>query len=208
MHRLRLATATFAVALISACGALATLGAGAASASDFVVPFTNWQVSGTLRLAKLGQTVAFPAGSTFNGSADLSTGSISGNVFVPPFTSTIRILGIPTQVSQRIVQATPVSGSVSLGSGGTVTIKSSTSDTIYLTSVGLGPFTIPTTCRTSSPVLFSLNYTGPLTLSTGFHFTGTTTIPHLTGCGLLGPVLSLLLSGPGNAYSLSIAPPA
>ena len=33
-------------------------------------------------------------------------------------------------------------------------------------------------------------------------------LPALTGCGLLGPVLSLLLSGPGNPYSLSIAPRA
>ena len=175
--------------------------------ADTVVPFNNWRVSGTLRLARLHQTIAFPSGGTFNGAADLTTGTLGGNVFIPPFTSTIRVFGIPTQVSQRIQQATAVAGTVTVGTGGNVTISASTSDIINLTSVGLGPITIPTTCHTSAPVVFTLHYSGPLTLSTGFTFTGTTTIPSLTGCGLLGPVLSLLLSGPGNPYTLSIAPP-
>ena len=39
-------------------------------------------------------------------------------------------------------------------------------------------------------------------------FDGTTTIPHLTGCGLLGPTLGTLLSGPGNAYHVTLAPPS
>ena len=39
-------------------------------------------------------------------------------------------------------------------------------------------------------------------------FNGTTTIPRLTECGLLGPTLGTLLSGPGNAYHLELAPPS
>jgi hypothetical protein len=199
--RVRLAVAACAVSL-------AALVASSAQAADFVVPFTNWQVGGTLTLAKLRQNVQFPAGSTFNGTADLTTGQLSGNVFVPPFTSTIRVLGIPTQVREQVVQANPVTGTVALGSGGTVSINSTTADNIYLRSVGVGLIQIPTTCHTSSPVRFTLNYNGPLTLTTGFSFSGVTTIPSLTGCGLLGPTLSALLSGPGNAYTLTIKPPA
>ena len=201
MKRIRLA---FALGVVGAFAASVT----SAQAADFVVPFTNWQVGGTLNLAKLHQNIQFPAGSTFNGSADVTTGQLSGNVFIPPFTSTIRVLGIPTQVSEQIVQATPVTGSVALGAGGSVTIKSSTSDNIYLRSVGLSILQIPTTCHTSSPVGLNLDYTGPLNLTTGFQFSGATTIPDLTGCGLLGPVLSSLLSGPGNQYTITLKPPA
>jgi hypothetical protein len=34
------------------------------------------------------------------------------------------------------------------------------------------------------------------------------TLPDGTGCGLLGPTLGTLLSGPGNAYHLELAPPS
>lgn len=183
-------------------------GVAQARAADLVVPFTNWQVGGSLTLAKLRQQVQFPAGSTFNGSADLTTGQLSGNVSVPPFTSTIRVLGIPTQVSEQIKQATPVTGTVALGSGGSVSVKSTTSDNIYLRSVGVGLIQIPTTCHTSSPVQLTLDYSGPLNLTQGFAFAGATTIPPLSGCGLVGPTLSLLLSGPGNQYALTLKPPA
>jgi hypothetical protein len=205
--RVRLAVAACAAG--AACAvSLGALFASSAQAADFVVPFTNWQVGGTLTLAKLRQNVQFPGGSTFNGTADLTTGQLSGNVAVPPFTSTIRVLGIPTQVSEQIKQADPVTGTVTPGSGGTVSISSTTADNIYLRSVGVGLIQIPTSCHTSSPVRFALNYNGPLNLASGFSFSGSTTIPSLTGCGLLGPTLSALLSGPGNGYTLTLKPPA
>jgi hypothetical protein len=54
--------------------------------------------------------------------------------------------------------------------------------------------------------VLTLNYDGPLAFPLAFD--GTTTIPHLTGCGLLGPTLGVLLSGPGNAYHVTLAPPS
>lgn len=200
-RRIRIAAALCVGAVTAAC-------AGSAQAADFVVPFDNWQVGGTLTLAKLHQNISFPSGSTFNGSADLTTDQLTGNVSIPTFTSTIRVLGIPTQVTQQIVPAGPATGTITLGSGGTVTIAGTSADTIYLRSLGIGPISIPTTCHTASPVVFALNYTGPLNLSAGFTFSGRTTIPQLAGCGLVGPLLSSLLSGPNNAYSLSLSPPA
>jgi len=199
-RRIRIAAA-LCVATVAAC-------AGTAQAADFVVPFNNWRVGGTLTLAKLQQNVSFPAGSTFNGSADLTTGQLTGTVSIPTFTSTIRVLGIPIQVTQQIVPTGPATGTITIGSGGTATIAGSSSDTIYLRSLGIGLLSIPTTCHTAAPVVFGLNYTGPLSLSTGFTFSGTTTIPRLTGCGLISPVLSTLLSGPGNAYTLTLSPPS
>jgi hypothetical protein len=196
----------FVVALSMGAGLLFC--ASQAQAADATLPFTNWQLNGSLTLAKLRQAVPFPSGSTFNGSADLTTDTLSGNVFVPPFTSAVTVFGIPTKVALDIQQASPVSGSVVLGTGGTVTIKSSASDNLSLESLGLGPIRIPAGCHTSKPLALTLDYSGPLNLTTGFSFSGTTTIPPLTGCGILGPVLSTLLSGPGNTYSFTLTPPA
>ena len=48
----------------------------------------------------------------------------------------------------------------------------------------------------------------PLDLVNGFAFSGATTIPRLTGCGLTTPLLTLLMSGPGNAFAVRISPPS
>jgi hypothetical protein len=185
------------------CAAL--VAAGPASA-DAVVPLQNYAVGGTLGLAKLGQNVTLPAGSAFNGSADITTGQLTGHVSVPTFTATIRVLGIPTQATLQLVEAQPAQGTFTLNADGTVTVDSSTSSTIYIRRLGLGLISVPSTCHTSAPVVLNLTSTG--TLAGGFAFDGTTTIPPLTGCGPLGPTLSLLLSGPGNPYHITLAPPA
>jgi hypothetical protein len=64
---------------------------------------------------------------------------------------------------------------------------------------------VPTTCRTAEPIVLTMNYDGPLAFPLAFD--GTTTIPRLTGCGLLGPTLGALLSGPDNPYHLTLGPP-
>ena len=79
--------------------------------------------------------------------------------------------------------------------GGSLTVK----------KLRLGLLSVPTTCRTSEPIQLTLNYDGPLAYP--LNFNGTTTIPSLTGCGLLGPTLGTLLSGPGNAYHVTLGPP-
>jgi hypothetical protein len=177
-----------------------------AAAADVVLPFTNYEVGGTLSLAKLRQSIALPAGSTFNGAANLTTSQLSGNVFIPQFTSTIKVLGIPTQVTTQLAQAEPVNGSVTLNPDFSVAVHARTSAILKIRTLGVGPFRIPTTCRTADPVVLRLDYEGPLTGT--LTFDGTTTIPRLTGCGVLGPALGLLLSGPGNAYHLTLSPPA
>ena len=53
-----------------------------------------------------------------------------------------------------------------------------------------------------------LHYSGPPDFVNGFVFAGTTTIPRLTGCGLTTPLLTALMSRPGNPFSVRIAPPS
>lgn len=84
-----------------------------------------------------------------------------------------------------------------------------------ITFVKLLGLSIPTGCATAEPLALSL--AGTLTreelLHTGWSFTGSATLPQfkceggLLG-GLFGLVLTGLLSGPENAYSLSIKAPS
>ena len=82
--------------------------------------------------------------------------------------------------------------------------------TINIVSAGELGIHIPLGCRTSSPVTFPLNFDGPVSgLGAGaVTFSGTTTFPSLTGCGIIGPALSLLFSGGGNTYTFTVSPPA
>jgi hypothetical protein len=202
MPRLRKTLLGTAVALLAACA----VSLPAASAADFVVPLTNYQVGGSLTLAKLNQSINLPPGSTFNGSANLTSQQISGHVSIPEFTSTIRVLGIPTRVTTRLDEAQPLQGSVVVDPDRTLHVRASTSAILRIRKLSIGLLSVPTTCRTASPVVLATNFDGPFSLSLAFD--GTTTIPPLTGCGLLGPTLGLLLSGPGNAYHLTLSPPA
>jgi hypothetical protein len=161
-------------------------------------------VGGTLTVKKLHQSITLPPGSTFHGSANLTTNQLQGDVFIPEFTSTIRVLGIPTRVTTKLEQAQPVQGTIALD-GANVSIRSTTSAILHIEKLRLGLLSVPTACRTAEPIELTLNYDGPLVFPLAFD--GETTIPRLTGCGLLGPTLGTLLSGPGNPYHLTLSPP-
>lgn len=201
MSRVRRAVLGTAVALLAA-GAVSV---PAASAADVVLPFTNYKVGGSLTVKKLDQSITLPDGSTFNGSANLTTQQLSGHVSIPEFTSTIRVLGIPTQVTTKLDEAQGAQGTIALDETG-VHIRSTTSAILRIKKLRLGLLSVPTTCRTADPIELTLNYDGPLSYPLAFD--GTTTISSLTGCGLLGPTLGALLSGPGNAYHVTLAPPS
>jgi hypothetical protein len=200
MPRLRKVALGTAAALLAACA----VSLPTASAQDVVLPFEDYRVGGTLTLKKLQQDIHLPEGSTFNGSANLTTGQLTGDVFVPEFTSTVRVLGVPTRVTTQLEQAQPVQGTIAFTPSG-ISIRSTTSAILRIRRLRLGLLSVPTTCRTAEPIVLTLNYDGPLEFPLTFE--GSTTIPRLTGCGLLGPTLGALLSGPGNEYVITLAEP-
>ncbi len=183
----------------------------AASASaDAVVPFNNWSVSGSLTLAKLHQAATLPSGSTFNGSADLTTGTLTGDVSIPQFTTRLTVLGLPVDATLQFVEAKPVNGTITL-SGATATVSATASAYVHLTRLSspLLPLNLVAPgCQTSAPVSLPLSVSGNvLTLiGQGFTATGSTTIPPLQGCGLATPLLNLLMAGPNNPFSITLAP--
>jgi hypothetical protein len=201
MSRARRAVLALAVAMVAALA----VSVPAASAADVVLPFSNYKVGGSLTVKKLNQSITLPNGSTFNGSANLTTQQLSGHVFIPEFTSTIKVLGIPTRVTTKLDEAQPVQGTIVVEPNFNIHIRSTTSAILRIKKLRLGLLGVPTTCRTAQPIQLTLNYDGPLAYP--LNFNGTTTIPPLTGCGLLGPTLGTLLSGPGNSYHVTLGPP-
>jgi lysophospholipase L1-like esterase len=187
--------------------------------SHFTQEFVNWVVSGSLKLRKLNQSVALPAGSTFNGESalNLATGSgkITGTIAVPAFEAPLKLFGVPVQLGLTVSQAGASAGTISPDTAleGGLSVSLPTKLNIGVTSFTILGLKIPNQCQTTEPL--SLNLSDNLTFaelgSTGFHFMGTTTIPSVKCEGALGPVqglvLSNLLSGPNNTYSLNIAPP-
>jgi IPT/TIG domain len=185
-----------------------------ARAAPIEVTFKNWKLSGSLTVKKLGEAITLPVGCTFNGKAFVS-GPLEANTACPEFTSTVKILGlIPTTIGVNFTETEAIHGSITPGQNGNLLTKATARDNIGITSIGLLGLTIPTSCVTSSPVVFPLEKEAPpSTLATGTTFTGETTMPSVS-CdgGLLGPlfgtVLTTLVSGPNNPFMFTIEPQA
>jgi hypothetical protein len=204
-----------------------------ASALKITPKFTNWPVTGALTIKKLGQEVKLPEGGTFNGTGEINiepttgiNGTIEGNTFVPPFTTTLTILFIPTPTGLSFQAENPAHGTIkSVAPSNCPNPVAGTAETcvnlsvpekvkLGVTSIALLGVKVPTKCETITPAEFNLSTDLTLLeiISVGSHFKGEVNIPPVKCGGLFGLTLDLtldtLLSGPNNPYSLNINPPA
>jgi hypothetical protein len=206
------------VVTLAAVGAMFT---ATTSASAFTIkaPFENWKVNGTLTIKKLNQTITFPEG-TFNGEAVIELpafkGSVSGTTAIPTFETTIKLFGIPAKATLSFEQVGSVAGSITgtegcEGRAGCVDLSVPTNANLVVDKLEILGITFGERCETSKPGLLNLNDVLTLgeLISVGSHFTGTTEIASMKCNGLFGFIngaeLTALMSGPGNAYSISIA---
>lgn len=173
---------------------------------NFVVTLDQWPLTASVSLKTLGQTVNMPSASTFTADTDITAQTLKGGLSIPDFTTTISVLGIPTKVGLKVTPAGDTTGTASLDTTGQLHIHGMAKAYISVTSlagINLGE------CKTTSPVEFPLDFDGPVSAlgSGGVNFSGTTTFPTLKGC-IMSAVLSSLMSGSGQGYSFSVAPPA
>jgi hypothetical protein len=196
-------------------------GSGSASSSTLAPQFANLTFSGSLTDKKLGQSIALPEGATFNGSGELNTetgaGSVKGNLSIPPFMASLKLFGLlPVNLGLRLRQVGAIEGSVAKNetAPGEEALTLPAKLSLGVTSLQILGLTVPTRCSGAEPL--SLNLTDNLTseelLKGGWSFSGTTAVPEVKCEGgflgyLFGHVLSGLLSGPGNPYSLRISVP-
>jgi len=218
-------------ALVASLTVLGVVTLGAAPAFGFAFVFDNYAVSGTLTPKKLGEPVTLPKGSTFNGSAPFTalpptpgwSATVKGQLSVPPFEASLKLVGlIPTNVGITFTEVGTSEGTIepapeadcanAVLPGPCATMNVTSKAVLGITEVGLLGIGVPVTCRTSEPVVFDLSTT--LTFEElselGPHFAGTVTIPPIECDGLEGllvaPLLTTLMSGPDNPYSLNINP--
>ena len=203
MSRTRRAVLALAVALVAAC----VVSAPAASAADVVLPFTNYKVGGSLTVKKLNQSITLPDGSTFNGSANLTTAAAVRPRLHPG-------VHVDDPGARR-----PDAGHDEARRGparaGHDHGRLRTHDPHPLDDLG-DPEDQEAAARAAQradhlphgradPAHAQLRRAVrvPVERSTGRRPSRT-----LTGCGLLGPTLGTLLSGPGNAVPRDARPPS
>ena len=175
--------------------------------------FERWTLSGAIKDRKLKEPITLPEGCTFDGQAAIP-GALEGVPSCPPFDATLKILNLfPTSIGMTLSPAEPVRGTVTAGlSAGEALFEASAEEDLSIHSIALLGLTIPTNCRGIEPELFPLAAEAPDSgLTGGITFTGETTVPHVV-CGggflgaVFGPVLSELISGSGNTFTMSIEP--
>ncbi|BAL88499.1 hypothetical protein AMIS_32790 [Actinoplanes missouriensis 431] len=192
-----LATAT----LLGAAAAITA--AAPAQAAPMSIDFNN--VTGTTHLAKPNVDVTVPT-SSVKTMIDLDTKTVTGSVNLSDLTAKLKLanlIGVTSTV--KIVPVGDLSGTIDLGAS-----KLSTTSKFTLQVTNVHKDALPKLnlvkkgCRTVRPSTLTLNNTSPVELFKPITMEGTYTIPPFTGCGLLTPLLTLLLSGPNNTMKLDL----
>jgi hypothetical protein len=188
-------------AAVAACGIL-VIAAPAASA-DPKIPFTQ-DVYARTHLAKSGLDITVPPGQ-FDGTIDLGTGEETGTLTLPPATVTMNLFGLIPVADASFVMAPagPITGHVDLATFAVDTTASFNVKLAKLTPHGTNLNLVGDGCTTMSPI--SVRMQGVVNPATGGTFASTYTIPQFQDCGLLTPVISALVSGPGNTFVASFA---
>jgi hypothetical protein len=180
------------------------LGTAPAASADTIIP-VSWHVDASTHIKSLNMDVVVPQG-TFDGQIDIDTGELTGTLSLPPATSAIKLFGLNLASATFAIQPTgPVTGHVDLATM-TVSVHSSFNFLITKAAPSFWPSLnlVGNHCRGSQPV--TVDMSGAVNLAGPSTFTSTYTIPKFTDCGLLTPILNLIVPGPGNTFSATFAP--
>jgi len=203
--RAKLGRTVAAIGLAGAAiaGAVAT---AAPASADPTLPI-DWNIDASVTLAKLGlsQTVT---GGSFTGSADLGTGTVSGDLTLPANSIKLDLAGLNlADVGFALAPVGHTSGTFDLA-----TLNASITSTFnikipHLYVLGNNRLNlVGNNCQTAQPI--SLTMSGPVDLVNGTNFTGTFSIPKFKNCGLLTFAINLLIPGDGNTFTATATPKA
>jgi hypothetical protein len=185
------------------------------------VEYKSWVLSGALTDKLLGQAITLPAGSTFNGVAELNikdgAGSVDGKLAMPAFTAPLQLFAVlPAELGMTFTQEGPIAGTLAKSKtvAGDETLSLPVKLGMSITALDVLGLKIPARCATAEPLALVLvdNLTREELLSKGWSFATSTTIPRIK-CegGLLGPYVGKFLtsrmSGPENAFAITVTAP-
>ncbi|MEH3052908.1 MAG: hypothetical protein PGN13_02730 [Patulibacter minatonensis] len=169
------------------------------------VPYA-YDVAGSLTLKNLAKGTV-PLTGTVNGGRRPLDGVYSGDLAVAPAKANLVALGfLPVAADVNVVALTPLTGTVPLGAGLPVTLKTNVRIKVpKVTVLGIA-LAGGAGCQTKNPSALSL--TAPaFNLASGGTLSGTFAISDLTGCGFLTGIVSPLTAGSSNAVSLKLSHP-
>jgi hypothetical protein len=178
-----------------------TAAAPAQAAAPIAVDFNN--VTGATHLAKPNVDVVVPT-SVVRTQVDLDAKTLTGSAALAPLTAKLNLahlIGVTSTV--RVAPTGPLTGTIDLAAS---RLTTTTTFTLEVTNVHLDAAPainlVGPGCRTSKPTTLTLQNTSPVDIFQPITTRGTYTIPSFTHCGVLTPLLTLLLSGPNNTMTL------
>jgi pimeloyl-ACP methyl ester carboxylesterase len=178
---------------------------------DLIIPLPAWQLGGTVTEKKSGISIEIPKGSTLTAQGDVTKETLSAELSIAPINQTIKVLGLPVTVKGSLTPTEKVfHGTVSLSESGVLSQNAEGAANMKVASAGIGLLSLPVGCTTKQPIKLPLSITEPVNaLETGgFAINTEVTVPEFGGCGIFGPVLSSLMSGPENPIRITATPPA
>jgi Secretory lipase len=177
---------------------------------DLIIKLVNWTLSGKVT-ERSGIAEELPSGSTLSAEADASTGKLVSTLSIPPINQTMDVGLLPVTVSGALTPTGPATGTFAFSEYGNEVSESAEGKANELVKgVKIGLLNLPIGCKTVEPINLPLTLKEPTNeLAIGnFAFKAEVTVPPFGECGLLGPVLSALTSGPGNTVEITASPPA
>lgn len=188
-------------ALVAGGATLGLLGGAvfAAPAAEAQELPLEYDVTATIYLAGLDMESTVEGG-TFVGSVDLATGDLTADLDLPASETELDLLGLPLATAGFATEPTgPTTGTVDLAD---FTVQTTSEFDILITHLRpkLLPFLnlVGNNCQTETPI--SIETAGEIDLSAGIEIEAEFTIPKFRNCGLVTPILNLLIPGEGNSF--------
>lgn len=165
------------------------------------IPFA-FRVAGSTRIKAANGTV--PLAGSITGTATTS-GDITADLTISPASGSFKVFGfIPVTARVTFTQEGPTTGSIRDG-----VLITSTNLRVKVPSVKLFGF-IPIgggpSCQAISATTIELKSKAGFDPVTGGPLAGVYSLPGLTGCGALTPLISALFAGPGNTINVTLTP--
>ncbi|WP_053717983.1 hypothetical protein [Saccharothrix sp. NRRL B-16348] len=160
-----------------------------------------YRVEGVSRIHKLQSDLAIGPG-VLEAEIDLANGTITGDLSLPPSLGYFIVFGfVPNTARTELIPVARVTGTIKDGY-----VKANAKLLIKLDEVAVNeqPLDVGQACQTVEPA--SIDLGGPFELAK-MRMTGVYTIPPFGGCQgreRLDPLLTGLISGPGNTIDLTL----
>jgi hypothetical protein len=192
--------------VFAAVAAAAVVGLAAPSAFADTTLTASYPVSGTTSIAATNSSLALGPG-TLDATADLTTGTLTGSISLPPATGSFTELGIvPVTVTTEFIQDGQTTGTINLDTGA---ISATSEITLKITSLQVAGLDVPVgpACQSAFPASITITSGSSFSILSGGPVSGTYTIPPFANCLLETPILNLVIPGPGNTLSLTLGTP-